>query len=287
MRRKKHKNTRRTLRFYRIQFGHRPPYKVLLDGNFAHALEAMKKGESKDLIERLLGDTVKCYTTHCVQRELKKLGKEYAGARQLLKRYPLHKCGHDEEHCSAADCLAAQLGDKNEEHFFVATQDKVLHRRCMSVPGGAVLFASINGVHLETPSALQKQRVKLEEQRNLLPSQAELHSVALQVDGAAQQQPTTERPSFRRKKAKGPNPLSLLPKKRKEPAAAVREAGSGKQQQQQQPAQAAQPKLQQQQQPAKQPQQPQQQQAHKDGEQQQGVKRKRQRRLGKIGRAHV
>lgn len=33
-----------------------------------------------------------------------------AGARQLLKRYPLHKCGHDEEHCSAADCLAAQLG---------------------------------------------------------------------------------------------------------------------------------------------------------------------------------
>ncbi len=43
----------------------------------------------------------------------------------------------------------------------MATQDKVLHRRCMSVPGGAVLFASINGVHLETPSALQKQRVKL------------------------------------------------------------------------------------------------------------------------------
>lgn len=33
----------------------------------------------------------------------------HAGARQLLKRYPLHKCGH-EEHCSAADCLLAQLG---------------------------------------------------------------------------------------------------------------------------------------------------------------------------------
>ena len=42
MRRKKHKHTRRTLRFYRINFGFRPPYKVLLDGNFVHALDAMK-----------------------------------------------------------------------------------------------------------------------------------------------------------------------------------------------------------------------------------------------------
>jgi hypothetical protein len=33
-----------------------------------------------------------------------------AGVRQVLKRYPLHKCGH-EEHCSAADCLLEQLGE--------------------------------------------------------------------------------------------------------------------------------------------------------------------------------
>lgn len=42
MRRKKHKNVRRTVRFYRINYGFRPPYKVLLDGNFEHALQAMK-----------------------------------------------------------------------------------------------------------------------------------------------------------------------------------------------------------------------------------------------------
>lgn len=33
-------------------------------------------------------------------------------------------------------------------------------RACMAVPGGAVLFASVNGVHLETPSELQKQAAK-------------------------------------------------------------------------------------------------------------------------------
>ena len=43
----------------------------------------------------------------------------------------------------------------------MATQDKGLQRQCMAVSGGAVLFASINGVHLEVPSEMQKQRVKM------------------------------------------------------------------------------------------------------------------------------
>ncbi|KAL4444025.1 hypothetical protein ABPG75_011762 [Micractinium tetrahymenae] len=231
MRRKKHKHTRRALRFYRIRFGFRPPYKVLLDGNFVHALDQMKKGESKDLIARLLGDQVKCYTTPCVQHELKKLGKEVAGARQLLKRYPLHKCGH-EDRCSAADCLLAQLGDKNEEHFFVATQDKALQRQCMAVPGGAVLFASVNGVHLEQPSELQKQAVAQEDRKHMAPSEAELQTAALQEVAAAQQ--PRDRPSLRRKKAKGPNPLSALPKKKKQAAAAGAGGRGGQQQRQQQ-----------------------------------------------------
>jgi hypothetical protein len=35
-----------------------------------------------------------------------------------------------------------------------------MQRQCMAVAGGAVIFASVNGVHLETPSALQKQQAK-------------------------------------------------------------------------------------------------------------------------------
>jgi U3 small nucleolar RNA-associated protein 23 len=42
MRRKKHKQTRKAIRFYKINFGFRPPFKVILDGNFVHALEALK-----------------------------------------------------------------------------------------------------------------------------------------------------------------------------------------------------------------------------------------------------
>ena len=42
MKRKKHKHVRRTLRFYRMNHGFRPPYKVLVDGNFVHALQELK-----------------------------------------------------------------------------------------------------------------------------------------------------------------------------------------------------------------------------------------------------
>jgi len=42
MRRKKHKSTKKAVRFYKINYGFRPPYKVLLDGNFVHAVDALK-----------------------------------------------------------------------------------------------------------------------------------------------------------------------------------------------------------------------------------------------------
>ena len=57
-------------------------------------------------------------------------------------------------------CLPCHAGDKNADHFLVATQDRGLQRSVMRVPGGACVFASVNGVHLETPSAMQQKQVK-------------------------------------------------------------------------------------------------------------------------------
>ena len=43
-----------------------------------------RKGESKDLLCKLLGDAVRCFATPCVQHELKKMGKEFAGGCGLV-----------------------------------------------------------------------------------------------------------------------------------------------------------------------------------------------------------
>lgn len=78
----------------------------------------------------------------------------------LLEVCCLHWCA-DWQACTHTVCDASvAAGQKNDDHFFVATQDKSMQRQCMAVPGGAVIFASVNGVHLEAPSALQQKQVK-------------------------------------------------------------------------------------------------------------------------------
>lgn len=51
------------------------------------------------------------------------------------------------------------LGDTNEGHFFIGTQDKQLRSAISKVPAGASMFMSVNGMHLEQPSAKQEKVV--------------------------------------------------------------------------------------------------------------------------------
>ena len=153
-----------------------------------------------------------------------------AGTRQNCKRYALHHCGH-EDTLTAAECLASQIRAGNGDHFFVATQDKSLQRRINELPGGAVIFASVNGIHLEQPSAAQKEHVQRADREALMPGAVERHSAALkELDGEERsERGTGGRGIFRRNIAKGPNPLSRKPKKTRTDAgpAAGGEAGGG------------------------------------------------------------
>jgi hypothetical protein len=67
------------------------------------------------------------------------------------------------------------------------------------------------------------------EQQHLLPSQAELQSEALKEVAAARQ---LDKPLFRRKKAKGPNPLSVMPKKKQDKQTTASAGGQQRQQRQ-------------------------------------------------------
>ncbi|EIE18513.1 hypothetical protein COCSUDRAFT_9312, partial [Coccomyxa subellipsoidea C-169] len=102
MRRLKHKHTRRAVQFYEINYGFRKPFKVILDGNFVHALRE----------------------SQCSLLELKGLGNDFSG------------------------------------HYFVATQDKALRVALGKLPGGASVFANVNGVQMEQPSEAQRRAMK-------------------------------------------------------------------------------------------------------------------------------
>ena len=186
-----------------------------------------RRGDAKEEVSKLLGDHVRVFTTKCIMHELRGLGKDYISTRQACKRYALHKCGH-EDPVSAVQCLAEQIVDGNHEHFFIATQDRALQRQIVNMPGGAVLFTSVNGVHIENPSEAQKRHVQAKEVTGvgiMLPA----HKKRVKKDGSegsgeegdssSEDEGQQWRPmlggKFRRNVAKGPNPLSIQKKKKK------------------------------------------------------------------------
>ena len=135
-----------------------------------------------------------------------------SGTRKLCKKYALHQCGHDEP-VSASECLLSQVKEDgvNAQHFFIASQDRALQNKIMSLPGGAVMFATVNGVQLEMPSDRQKLHVLKTGQEKMKPGVLERQgNLIARTDGSDK-----SGSKFRHKKTKGPNPLSIKRKKAK------------------------------------------------------------------------
>ena len=58
-----------------------------------------------------------------------------------------------------AECVC-NAGEANPEHYIVATQEKALRQTLGGIPGGATVFASVNGLHIEPPSDAQRKAIE-------------------------------------------------------------------------------------------------------------------------------
>lgn len=171
--------------------------------------------DPKEVISKLLGAPIRLLTSRCVLTELKALGKDFKGTHTFARKAcAIHACGHEDTSLAASSCLSTCIGISNPEHFFVATQDPELRKAIADVPGGAVIFMSGNGIHLEQPSRLQQQAADQEGQQQAGVSAQELQSGALKDLAELQKEPK-QKSLFRRNRAKGPNPLSMRKAKRK------------------------------------------------------------------------
>lgn len=97
--------------------------------------------------------------------------------------------------------------DDNAEHFFVATQERALQQRVMSCPGGASMFVTVNGIQLAMPPKSQKMHALKKGEEKMLPGLLERQSNLLE-EGSEHKTGI----QYRRKKARGPNPLSIRKK---------------------------------------------------------------------------
>merc|ERR1719498_742923 len=147
--------------------------------------------------------------TSCQLAELRSLGKNFSGAVNVSKGYYRLKCDHDPS-LSAAECIKSQIGDSNEPHYIVCTQDRKLIEHCRSVPGVPVICLHRQVPYLEHPSEASRKKWTSDEKAKLEVKDWEKQSLS-ELKAKENGDDIVER---KKKKKKGVNPLSCL-KKRK------------------------------------------------------------------------
>ncbi|MCL7040020.1 hypothetical protein MKW94_024070 [Papaver nudicaule] len=238
MRVQRMKHHRRHLRFYTTFYGFREPYKIFCDGTFIHHLVKNRITVPGQALTNILGKPTKLFTTRCVIAELHSLGKSYSQSFEEARKLSLARCDH-EKRKGVAGCIQDVIGENNFEHFFLATQDYELRKRFREIPGVPLIYCLRKSLILEPSSKLQNDFVRSsEEQRSRMTEMEKallkrgINKFATEDENATSdaheasgdegmrpQDPSinvprrTDGPQFKRKKPKGPNPLSCKKKK--------------------------------------------------------------------------
>lgn len=224
------------MRFFTVCFGFRQPFKVLCDGTFVHHLVSREITPADTVISELLGGPVKLFTTRCVVAELQKLGKDYSESLEAAQMLSTATCEHDEAK-PADECLSEVLGSKNSEHFFLGTQDAVFRKKLQMESIVPLLYGLNNSLQIDQPSDFQREVAKDSERKRLTMTDAEKRMLEKQTarilasnigEGTAEEDKwetprvvnsrnglgVKDKPQFKRNRAKGPNPLSCMKKKK-------------------------------------------------------------------------
>jgi U3 small nucleolar RNA-associated protein 23 len=204
---KRYKKVNRHLNFYVNNYGFRQPYQILLDGTFC--LGALNnKINISDNIPRYLQGELKLLTSQCAIIEMENLGSKLGGALIILKKFPVHKCGHEGKPVAASKCLLSMLGDCNPNHYIVASQDRELQNNVRNMVGVPLLYLHGKTPVLEQPSQVSVEATKNKEGLSVTERQM-LDKLKLE-SGLVNE---SDKP--KKKKKKGPNPLSCKKKKNK------------------------------------------------------------------------
>lgn len=209
------KKARKNLGFFINNFKFRPPFQILIDGTFAFAaLES--KFNIQDQLAKYFQSEIKLLTTPCIILEAEKLGsfsKVVSAATQIVKQYPIHKCGHEKHPLSGIKCLQSMVKKNNSSRYIIATQDRELQDILRKVPGVPILYLHGKAPTLEAPSQANREYAeKVHKSLGMSVWEKENIKTLKEAAGLAEQ---TEVRLKKKKRKGGPNPLSCLKKKKK------------------------------------------------------------------------
>jgi U3 small nucleolar RNA-associated protein 23 len=238
MRHGRAKAARKTLKFYSINGNIKPPYKIILDGNFLAATVQQKVPLFDRMHKLLQSEEHRIYTTRSALEELNALpGDEFQEARrfgldecEIIERRDIPSGGggggaNNDIASNPKQDIKALTRNNNVEGWFVATQDQDLSdaiRGYVNVPQMRLTRAVLI---LEAPSSASRKYAQLEEkgkqmtgggtmthdERELIEKMKDADKKKVQQE---EEQVVADLGQQRRKrKAKGPNPLSCKKKK--------------------------------------------------------------------------
>uniref|UniRef100_A0A1B0FIP5 rRNA-processing protein UTP23 homolog n=1 Tax=Glossina morsitans morsitans TaxID=37546 RepID=A0A1B0FIP5_GLOMM len=196
----------RNAKYFNAHYNYREPYQVLIDATFCQA--ALKnKVIVEEQVRKYFQVQVKLLTTQCIILEAESLGAPLVGATQIVKKFLVHKCGHEGNPIAASECIKQMTKDSR---YIVASQDKALQTSLRKVPGRCLLYLHKATPTLETPSQASKKWVQ-KKLKNILTIDIEKIENLKSQNGI---NVTEEKPKSKRRSPKNPNPLSCKKSKK-------------------------------------------------------------------------
>ncbi|CAK4081682.1 unnamed protein product [Aphanomyces euteiches] len=202
------KHIRKALRQFQFLCGIKPPYKVLLDGNFIAMCLKMHVDIAERVPKFLQTDKCNYFVTRAVLDELKKVAemdKEMLTAWETAKKFEVlnGKQGDD-----ATASIVAAVGDRNARKYIVATQETELRATLRKVPGVPLIYLNRSVLVFEDMSEATLRISRKDDHLKMtkLNENEKRKLDALEEDKPLD--PPVKKPRLQ-KKAKGPNPLSM------------------------------------------------------------------------------
>eukprot|EP00560_Eucampia_antarctica_P002762 CAMPEP_0197833832 /NCGR_PEP_ID=MMETSP1437-20131217/20227_1 /TAXON_ID=49252 ORGANISM="Eucampia antarctica, Strain CCMP1452" /NCGR_SAMPLE_ID=MMETSP1437 /ASSEMBLY_ACC=CAM_ASM_001096 /LENGTH=271 /DNA_ID=CAMNT_0043438107 /DNA_START=39 /DNA_END=854 /DNA_ORIENTATION=+ len=256
MRHGRAKLARKTLKFFSLNFGIKPPYNVLMDGNFLVAVVKQKVPIHERIGKTLQNEEFNFFVCRSALDELAMLSESGGGSNVELftqaRQFGLDECAiiesddipaatNDNEtqqilassYSAAANdihkLVLSTLNDKNKKGYIVATQDTELSSILRELPKVLLVRLNRGVLILESPSSasrkagMREERVKQSSGGGTMTEEEKNLVKSLLHKGQKRKSAEQDRnyQQRKKKKASGPNPLSC--KKKTNPTSATGE----------------------------------------------------------------
>ncbi|KAL4161841.1 hypothetical protein PRNP1_002392 [Phytophthora ramorum] len=211
------KGIRKALRQFHFLCGIKPPYKVLLDGNFIAMCMQMKVDVRERVPKYLQVKPHECefFVPRAALEELQMLGEATKEAYDLAKTfkvaeaYDLQQEDGNEAPVDVSKCIQSIIGDKNDRKFVVCTQEVELRKALRLVPGVPLFYLNRSVLVFEEISRATVAIVRQEEKANMVKLDVNEKRKLDQMQEGENGEAQDEQQRLAKKRAKGPNPLSM------------------------------------------------------------------------------